>query len=436
MHHSLRIIPFALLASVSANVFANTRRSRSPLSLRALHHNRAPIAAPSSEVILPRVDATSEVITSAWYPSWGTVAPADLSWHQYTHMVYAFGITTEDPSNITGLDRDLLTAFVQTAQANGVSPMLSIGGWTGSKYFSTAVATSANREKFTTAILKLVTDYALEGIDFDWEYPAQAGIGCNVHSPADSANFLLLLTRPTLQLTAAVASPFTGSDGAAMSDVSAFAAVLDRIELMVYDTWGSSKAAGPNAPLRDACAPTEYQFGSVTSMVAAWTGAKFPVEKIVLGLAAYGHSYNVTSAAAINTTGSLNAYPALTPGGAQPVGTSDSPSDVGTKDVCGNANAVSGVFTFGGLVQAGYLDANGSANYNYAVDACSGTPFVYHEDVLISYDDAKSFALKGEFINDNNLAGFAVWDATSDHDDILLDSLHAAMGIEDCADGA
>ncbi|KAJ7032536.1 hypothetical protein C8F04DRAFT_654359 [Mycena alexandri] len=78
-------------------------------------------------------------------------------------------------------------------------------------------------------------------------------------------------------------------------------------------------------------------------MVEAWTNAKFPIERIVLGLAAYGHSYNVTSDAAINkATGSLSMYPAI--GGTQPVGTSDTPGDMGTvdcrTDICGNPNTV------------------------------------------------------------------------------------------------
>ena len=70
-----------------------------------------------------------------------------------------------------------------------------------------------------------------------WEYPNQSGIGCNVMSPNDSANFLLFLQElrqdpvgSTLIISAAVSmTPFTGSDGKPMSDVSAFADSLDWI---------------------------------------------------------------------------------------------------------------------------------------------------------------------------------------------------------------
>jgi chitinase len=70
---------------------------------------------------------------------------------------------------------------------------------------------------------------------------------------------------------------------------------------------------------------------------------------------------------------------------------------------------------------------------------------------MVSYDDATSFgmfssrtafsdldsrfkAAKGTFINAQGLLGFAVWDVTGDYNDILLDSLHEAMGIEQVCD--
>jgi chitinase len=70
-----------------------------------------------------------------------------------------------------------------------------------------------------------------------WEFPGDAGIGCNKMSSSDSANFLLFLQQlrgeaaaSDLTLTAAVSlTPFAGSDGTPMTDVSGFANVLDYI---------------------------------------------------------------------------------------------------------------------------------------------------------------------------------------------------------------
>jgi chitinase len=74
-------------------------------------------------------------------------------------------------------------------------------------------------------------------LNHSWEYPTTKGIGCNVASPNDSANFLTFLQllrsmveKDGLIISAAVSiTPFLGSDGQPMSDVSEFAVVLDYI---------------------------------------------------------------------------------------------------------------------------------------------------------------------------------------------------------------
>lgn len=86
-----------------------------------------------------------------------------------------------------------------------------------------------------------------------------------------------------------------------MDDVSEFAQYLDYIEIMNYDIWGPwSPTAGPNAPLNDTCvANNETQaVGSAVSAITTWTGAGFPLDQIVLGVAGYGHSYDVNHTAA------------------------------------------------------------------------------------------------------------------------------------------
>ncbi|KAJ7473248.1 endochitinase [Mycena latifolia] len=413
-----RTLSLLLCAQFLAHTSATQHIHRSPSGTSPVDVN--PRAANTTS------DGTEIVVASAWFPDWAGESPTQLSWDKYTHMVFAFAVTTPDPANISIDNSTLLTDFVAEARNNNVSPLLAIGGWTGSRYFSTAV-TAEHRSRFVQAALGLVTQYGLDGIDFDWEYPGQQGIGCNVVASDDSANFLAFLElrqeNSTLVLTAAVGTqPFVGADKEPMTDVSAFADVLDRIELMVYDAWDSSTThtAGANAPLTDC---PGHQQGSVTSA--------FPAEKIVLGLAAYGHSYNVTPADAEPSSGGLSTYPAL--GGAQPAGPSDNSSST-APDVCDNVAGVSGVYTFAELVDTGFLSEDGTPLENHVYDQCTRTPYVYNETshVLISYDDPMSFAAKGEFIVDRNLAGFAIWDALGDYKDVLVESLYTSMGIEDC----
>ena len=50
--------------------------------------------------------------------------------------------------------------------------LLSIGGWTGSIYFSTAVGSPENRTTFVKAVVGLANKYGLDGIDFESVYPS------------------------------------------------------------------------------------------------------------------------------------------------------------------------------------------------------------------------------------------------------------------------
>ena len=50
----------------------------------------------------------------------------------------------------------------------GIDALLSIGGWTGSIYYSTAVGTANNRTAFVKAIVDMADQYGLDGIDFEW----------------------------------------------------------------------------------------------------------------------------------------------------------------------------------------------------------------------------------------------------------------------------
>jgi hypothetical protein len=57
--------------------------------------------------------------------------------------------------------------FLSQGVCQGVSAILSIGGWSGSQYFSTAVATDANRTAFAKAILNVTSTYQLDGIQIE-----------------------------------------------------------------------------------------------------------------------------------------------------------------------------------------------------------------------------------------------------------------------------
>ncbi|KAI9452738.1 chitinase [Russula earlei] len=386
--------------------------------------------------------APAPFVASAWYSSWHSndFPLSAVSWSKYTSLTYALATTTKDVHTIglTASDKQLLPQFVQACKKNGVRAILSIGGWGGSRYFSTAVATAANRDAFAKAVMGVVSQYQLDGIEFDWEYPGLQGIGCNKVSKTDTANFLLFLQTLRLQtgaknliISAAVTpKPFAGPDGNPVSDVSVFAEALNYITIMNYENWGPwSPLVGPNSALDDSCAPSQLQRGSAKSAVKAWTAAGMPAKQIVLGVAAYGHSYFVTQSNAYNASHQIHPYVPFDKS-KQPTGDKWDSTPVGV-DACGHKNVRGGLFDFWGLIDAGFLNADGTAasGINYDFDTCSQTPFVYNPktEVMVSYDDAHSFAAKGEYIKTAGLLGFGMWEAGGDSHDILLDSIRSAL---------
>ncbi|GJE93368.1 glycoside hydrolase family 18 protein [Phanerochaete sordida] len=461
------MLPLALLlATLSSAWAAPTMCGLVPPSVAAA--SPSPTAAGGSSVP-PSTGSgsgksTDDIVATAWYTGWNAAQlPVDqVSWDKYTSMTYAFALPQAD-GTILLQDSDvaLLPQFVQAAHSSNTRAMLTIGGWTGSKYFSSLVATSDNRTSFVNAAMQLVSQYDLDGLDFDWEYPGAPG-DCNVNTPDDTQNFLLFLQQlrgqaPNITLSAAVSlTPFVDDSGSPSTDVSGFAKVLDYIAIMDYDVFGPgwSTSVGPNAPLNDTCAPAGMQQGSAVSAVKAWTSAGFPANQLVLALAAYGHGFvvNTTSAydqANITATASFASteMPAGTMpiAGYPPIGNSSVPegdsTDAwgvgGTLDECGRMTQPGwgGVWNFAGLVTGGFLDQNGTAvsGLGYRFDTCSQTPYVYIEDrqTMVAYDDPTSFAAKGQFIAEQGLRGFAIWEAAGDYQDLLLDAVSSAIGIEE-----
>lgn len=54
--------------------------------------------------------------------------------------------------------------------------MIGVGGWNaGSDLFSQMVATNSSRQEFTTSVILFLRDHKFDGIDIDWEFPANRG---------------------------------------------------------------------------------------------------------------------------------------------------------------------------------------------------------------------------------------------------------------------
>ncbi|OBZ77717.1 Chitinase A1 [Grifola frondosa] len=394
-------VPMCSVRSQSTSVSSPTGSSTTP----------SPTASGSQAVSSSSsTSGGSNLIATSWYAGWETNTISSISWDKYSAVKYCFAVTTSD-GNVSLADSNEadVASFVQAAHQHNTKAMVTIGGWTGSQYFSTNFGSAENRTNFVNTVLGLVTKYNLDGLDFDWEYPNRAGAPCNIISSSDSANYLSFLQELR------------------------FAKVLDYIEIMNYDVFGLwTSTAGPNSPLNDTCAPSADQQGSAVSAVKAWTAAGFPASQIALGVASYGHSYSVSTSEALPDGKTLALFPTFSK--TVPQGDS-SDTDAASTTECGVLvpGGFSGIWNFNGLINGNVLTSNGTVNtgYDYTYDECSQTPFIYDPktQVYISYDNAQSFGVKGNYIKQAGLLGFAMWETASDSNDILLDAIRSGMGL-------
>lgn len=96
---------------------------------------------------------------------------SDIVFALCVFFLLAFAVPTSD-FNIQftqDASASLLNELVTLAHASNTKVMLSVGGWSSSNYFSTAVSTYDNRVLFVNNIVKFAQQFGVDGVDIDWE---------------------------------------------------------------------------------------------------------------------------------------------------------------------------------------------------------------------------------------------------------------------------
>ncbi|KAI9293868.1 hypothetical protein K502DRAFT_335530 [Neoconidiobolus thromboides FSU 785] len=220
-----------------------------------------------------------------------------IDFKKVTHINYAFSLFNDTDFKPKIETESTLKELIKRAHRCNTKVSISIGGWTGSKYFSPMAADNNKRKQFISNTVAFVDKFNLDGVDLDWEYPGRNGNDGNIVSPKDTANYLLLLKdlRTALNnklLTAAVrVQPFDGPNGPLMN-VREFVPLFDWVNLMCYDLNGPwETTTGPIGGLNyepDRGAPF-----SVKQAVRDWSNAGFTYNKLVVGVPFYGFSVGV-----------------------------------------------------------------------------------------------------------------------------------------------
>jgi chitinase len=310
--------------------------------------------------------------------------PNEIDFSAITHLFVGAGLPQAngsidmtlyvDQTQGAALARDL----VSRAHAAGRKAILMLGG-AGADAGFRAAATDANRATFVQQLLKVVDDYAFDGLDLDWE-PIEAADQTPLLKLAQAlraARSGLILTIPVgyLNINYQTVDPFYVQ----------LAAVVDQMNLMTYgmagawdgwQSWHSSALAGEGATT-----PT-----SVKSSIQKYISAGVPAAKLGVGIGFYGLCY-----------GSPVTAPKQTLSGS-------------------TATANDNELSYANIMASYYTAA--SRKFDTAASVpylSSSTPLGPQRCTYLSYEDEQSIQLKGAYVREAALGGTIIWTINEGH---------------------
>jgi len=217
-------------------------------------------------------------IIVAYVTSWSSTMPDPI---YMTHINYAFGHVNDSFDGVRIDNEERLKEIVLLKKSNPeLKILLSIGGW-GSGRFSEMAADTKNRNSFAADCRRIVEQFHLDGIDIDWEYPTSSAAQIS-SSPEDTENFTLLMKDIREAIGDNKLLTLASAASAGFIDFRAIDPYMDFINIMAYDM--STPPTHHSALYRSAHA------GKRTSeeAVEAHLSAGVPLHKLVLGMPFYG----------------------------------------------------------------------------------------------------------------------------------------------------
>lgn len=230
---------------------------------------------PGEEVVAASRDSKVVVV---YVTSWSEVMPDP----QYmTHINYAFGHVNESFNGVKIDNEERLRQIVDLRkQKPELKVLLSIGGW-GSGRFSEMAANDEYRRAFAADCDRVVKEFALDGIDIDWEYPTSSMANIS-SSPDDTENFTLLMQDIRAAIGNEKELTLTTVASARYIDFKAILPSVDFVNIMAYDM--------ASAPKHHSALYPSGHSGDITSdgAVTAHLKAGVPPSKLVMGMPFYG----------------------------------------------------------------------------------------------------------------------------------------------------
>jgi len=350
-------------------------------------------------------------VVIGYIASWRGIEPEQIPVEKLTHINYAFanvvdGLVTSG-EGLAGRDSlNFLKLHLLKARNPDLNILVSIGGWTWSKGFSDAVLTAESRKKLTRSGINFLIKHKLDGLDFDWEYPALQGDN-NVVRDTDKENFVAMLKnfREALYSLGVIHNKHyltTIATGGfrkylEVNDLRAAQEYLDLVNIMSYDLLGpGDEITGHHANLyrgNPKTMPEGKRNRAVQSAVEDHIEFGVPAGKLVMGIPFYGKRWKEVS------------------------------------------------FENNGLNQSGKWDCALSndkiqellkdPNYKTYWDELSKNSYLYSKEnrEWVTYESPRSINEKIDYVHQMGLAGVMFWELSEDPSGELLDVIDEKLGV-------
>ncbi|XP_017779062.1 PREDICTED: acidic mammalian chitinase-like [Nicrophorus vespilloides] len=298
-----------------------------------------------------------------------------------THLIYTFsGLNVDGKIDSLDPNYDVTKGgyqyFNSLKQINPcLKTLLAIGGWNdGSRKYSVMASSEDSRKVFIESALRYIVTYNFDGLDIDWEYPANRG-----GIAEDKENFSLLVkemkerfSKWNLLLT--IAAPISQYILEKAYDIAAINKYIDYVFLMAYDyTPTDSNVTGLIAPLDE-----------IKKTVEFWLSKQFDKKKLVLGMPSYARTF-VLDNEDDHDLGALTEGPGL----AGPY----------TKEA--------------GFLSYYELQIN-LASQLYEENVTDNGAYGYYSTEWMSYDTLDHYIAKTKYALDMNLGGVMLWSIDTD----------------------
>ena len=336
----------------------------------------------------------------AYYVPGSDITAENLPLEKLTHIVFSF---TKVIDNKMAFDNDTYKAKLkelanQKENYPDLKVMIACGGWGGSGGFSDMASTTQTRKIFIESVMSFLTEYNIDGLDIDWEYPGLPGIG-NPYKQEDRENFTALMrelrvamdeTDKKYILTFAAAGWERYFDYVDLTEVMKYA---DYINMMTYDLAGGGSPIAMHhtnlgkVDLSSTDNAAVNNFFKRQKTRSAEQIINYVIKKgvapgqIVIGCAFYGRTWK--------------GVPPMNNGLFQP-----------TKGYWKSTVTYR-------EIRDKYENKNGYIRY---WDKAADAPFHYNatDSIFISYDDTASVRIKTEYTINNNLGGIMFWELKHD----------------------